>query len=293
MADSVITFPGMEPVEFRDVARFMLMNPFARELTEQANSTLGYSLFDEYELSTDTYSEPAQVAFLVNCLALAYCSGQEPMACTGANFGTKAAAVYSGAIGFREAVRITAEMARYERQFFEMLHPDLVTLSLARTARPELHAILRDLDDWYEISCEVDDDLHMVTLREAWIPWLEQQIHAKGGVLLNIMRPPLRASVFEELRSAVDRDVLGTTRFTDPTVPVIADHDGTVLRTGEHVRGLLLNGCVRSVSWPAVVDSLLEMGVSNLYMCGPDRIFGRVRRVRESFAVVQADPRTA
>ncbi|WP_238412056.1 ACP S-malonyltransferase [Saccharothrix deserti] len=283
----------MGPVRFQDVARLMVVNPFARELTGRADEVLGYSLFDRYEVEEGDYSEAAQVAFLVTCLALAQWSGQEAELCAGASFGGKAAAVYSGALGFEDAVRVTVGMARCEREYFALHHSDVVTESFARTPRERLDEILTELD-WYEVSCEVDEDLYMVTLREDRLEWLQRRIRSVGGMPLYTMRPPLHASVFGPLRDVVEREVLAGIPFVDPVIPVVADQDGAVLRTGEDVRTRLLDGYVRAVRWPAVVDSLRDNGIEHLHVAGPDRLFGRVRRVRESFSsVTLVDPRTA
>ena len=44
-----VVFPGMGPTEFRSVAKFMLVDRFARELVAEADDVLGYSLFDRYQ----------------------------------------------------------------------------------------------------------------------------------------------------------------------------------------------------------------------------------------------------
>lgn len=66
-----------------------------------------------------------------------------------------------------------------------------------------------------------------------------------------------------------------------------------MLTTGDEVRTMLLDGFVRPVRWPAVVDALRRHGVGKLYVAGPDSLFGRVPVTTGNFDVVAVDPRTA
>jgi [acyl-carrier-protein] S-malonyltransferase len=293
-------FPGMGPTEFRAVAKFMLVDRFARELLTEADDVLGYPLFDRYRDTAGDYSVYAQLAMLVNCLALARWAeehlGARPDVCAGPSFGGKAAAVRSGALAFADAVWLTAELARREEAYFARAHRDVVTHSFARVGEDALAEILGELTaagEWHDISCDVDHDFHMVSLREGSLERFQSLVRARGGLPLYSMRPPLHSAAFAELRDEVDAEVLAAVRFTDPGVPVVADQDGTVLRTGEQVRRMLSDGYVRRVRWPAVVTALRDLGVGTVYVCGPDGLFGRVAVTRRNFTVQAVDPRRA
>src|SRR5689334_22688344 len=101
----------MGPTRFADVGKFMLISPYARRLTRIADKVLGYSLTDRFRESGSDYSDAAQLAFLVNCLALADWAGDvlemSPDVVVGPSFGGKAAAAFSGAVTTAEAIRIT------------------------------------------------------------------------------------------------------------------------------------------------------------------------------------------
>jgi len=298
--ETAIVFPGMGPVSFTEAAKFLLINPLARELLAGADEALGYCLFDRYRQTDGDYSEYAQVAFLVTCLAMARwiekTSDARPEVCAGPSFGAKAAAVYSGALDFADAVRMTAELARCEQRYFAERHRDVVTHSFTRTPAGPLAELLRELDqrdEWYEVSCYVDDDFHMVSLREGTLEWFQRRLRASGGFPLYTMRPPMHCSVFGDLRDLVEREVFGAVRFADPRIPVVADQDGTVLTSAEGVRTMLLDGIVAPVRWPQVVATLKRLGVSRVYVSGQDSIFGRVRCTTGSFEVVAANPKLA
>ncbi|QFZ21572.1 ACP S-malonyltransferase [Saccharothrix syringae] len=294
---TAVAFPGMGPTRFADVAKFMLVNPFARELLATADDVLGYDLFAALRGSSSDYAEAAQVAFLVNSLALARWAEHEfdlePRYCTGASFGGKAAAVHSGALSAEDGIRLTADLVRVETEYFASRHSDVVTLSFARTPAAELSAVLDELADWHEVSCYVDEDFYMVSLKRDRLEWMQKRLKAAGGLPLYEMDPPMHVSAFADLRDRIERELFAGLAFRDPVTPVVADQDGTVRTTAAGVRAILLDGVVRPVRWPEVVRSLRANGVTRLCVAGQDALFGRVPCTTNNFKVVAATPRLA
>ncbi|AHH94850.1 hypothetical protein GCM10010174_35960 [Kutzneria viridogrisea] len=299
MAGAVV-FPGMGPADFTEVGRFMVGNAVARRLVAQADEVLGYSLVDRFRETEGDYSEYAQVAFLVNSVALAHWAqdalGLRPQYCTGASFGAKSAVAYSGALSFADTVLLTARLARHMEDFFSRELTDLVTHSFVRTPRELLDEVRAELDargEWNDVSCYVDEDFYMLSLPESSVDWLQQRLRSAGGLSLYTMRPPMHCAAFAPLRAEVERDLFTGLEFADPELPVIADQDGTVIRGAEGMRTLLLDGFTRALCWPEVVASLREQGVDTVHVCGVDSLFGRVKVTRNAFTVVAVDPRLA
>ncbi|MFB7505854.1 ACP S-malonyltransferase [Streptomyces broussonetiae] len=298
--DTALVFPGMGPVPFTEVGRFMVANPFARDLVAVADEALGYSLVDAFRTSPGDYSEAAQVAFFINCLACADWArdhlGVEPDIVAGPSFGEKAALAYTGALELPDAVRLTAEIARCLEEYFAEEHRDIVTLSFVRAPRDGLDAILTELDEageWHEISCHIDDGFYMISLSEHRVAWLEERLRSVGSLPLYTMRPPMHASAFRPLRERAERDVVSRYTFADPKLPVVADQDGRLLHTGEELRTMLLDGFDHPMNWPGVTTALKEAGVTRLCVAGPDSLFGRVPCATRNFDVVAAPPRLA
>jgi [acyl-carrier-protein] S-malonyltransferase len=290
----------MGPTQFADIAKFLLINPFARQLMASADDVLGYSLVDRWRATEGDYSEFAQVAFLVTCLAMAQWAeetlGACPQVCTGPSFGGKAAAVYSGALSFTDAVSLTARLARCEEDYFSREHSDVVTHSFTRTPPALLSEILGELDllgEPYEISCYVDDDFYMMSLREERLDWFQRRLCSAGGLPLYTMRPPMHSAAFGPLRDRVEREIFSGLRFAEPHIPVVADQNGAVLTTGGEVRAMLLDGFVCPVRWPDVVAALRRLGVGTVYVAGPDSMFGRVGCTTRNFEVIGLNPRLA
>lgn len=296
---TAIVFPGMSAQKYADVARFMLTNPIARRLRKEADDALGYSLADEYRDAGEDYAESAQAAFLLNCTALAHWAvrefGIDPVACAGPSFGAKAAACFSGALPFAETVRLTVELARCEQDYFRREHTDVVTQSFVRTPEEGLRELLAEMDargEWYEVSCHVDRDFFMVSLREPGLDAFNGRLRALGGLPLYAMRPPMHCAAFTPLRERAAAVLAGYT-FADPALPVVRDQDGAAVTTADGVRDMLLDGFVRPVRWPDAVRGLRDLSVTRVCVAGPDNLWGRVPCTVEAFDVVAASPRAA
>jgi [acyl-carrier-protein] S-malonyltransferase len=290
----------MGPSGYAELAKFMMVSPQARRLREVADSVLDYRLMDEYRRAGEGYSESSQVAFLIGCLALAEWAQEElgltPDLCSGASFGEKAAIAYAGSLSFADTVRLTVLLARAEDAYFRLHHRDVVTQSVARTPEQSLREILADMagrGEWCDISCFVDDDFFMVSMRERSLERFNGAVRATGGIPLHVMRPPMHSSAFAALRQRVADDVLPDFRFADPRLPIAAGQAGAVVDTAERVRALVLNSIVQPVNWPDTLRSIRERGVTNIYVAGPDALFGRVKCATRNFNVVTVNPRMA
>jgi [acyl-carrier-protein] S-malonyltransferase len=298
--DTGIVFPGISATSFSDVAKFMLINPFARKLVAIADETLGYSLIDRFREAKGDFSEYARVAFLVNCLALAQWAEESmdarPDICTGPSFGGTPAAVYSGALSFRSAVWMTARWGHHLDAYFAGQHSDVVTQSFARTPEAVLSQIRSELDaqgEWNDMACYVDHDFSMLSLRESKVDWLRSRLRSLGGMPLYTMRPPMHSQAFSVLRDEIESEIFSKLEFNDPVIPVVCDHDGSLLTTAAEIRTMLLDGIVRPVRWQQVSDTLRTAGVKKLYVSGPDSLWGRVSCITQNFEVVALKPETA
>jgi [acyl-carrier-protein] S-malonyltransferase len=248
---------------------------------------------DLYGAAGTDYSEYSQIVFLISCLALTQQASDildaEPIACTGPSFGGKAAIAYSGVLPFSEAILLTARLARCEEEYFRTEHQDVVTQSVARTPGPTLQGILdamTERHEWHDISCHIDQDFFMVSMRAASLDRFLREVRAAGGFPLYAMRPPMHSSVFGPLRRKVEDEVLGDFPLSDPCLPIVTDQDGSVVVTAEGVRAMLLDGFVRPVRWPETVQSMKDLGITKIYISGPDSLFGRVPCTTKSFDVI-------
>lgn len=297
---TAMVFPGMSPTRFADLGKFMVINPLARKLVATADERLGYSLLDRFRETEGEYSEFAQVAFLVSCLALAqWAQGEldvQPQLCTGPSFGEKAVTAFAGSLPAGEAVWMTARLARCMEEFFATEHTDVVTHSFVRTPWQRISEVLDDLSgrgEWYDISCYIDHDFYMVSVREKNLEWLQKRVRGIGGLPLYTMRPPMHSDIFGALRRKAEDEILGGLPFADPELPVVADQDGALVRSGDGIRQMLLDSFVRPLRWPDVVASMKRLGVRRVCVSGPDTLFGRVGCTTGNFEVTTVNPRLA
>jgi [acyl-carrier-protein] S-malonyltransferase len=293
-------FPGMSPTRYGDLAKFLMIDSRARKLVARADERLGYSLLDRWAEADGEYSEYAQVGFMIASVALAEWARDElgflPDVAVGPSFGGKPLTAATGALAFEDAVWMTSAMARCMDDYFAHEHQDVVTLSFMRAPEDKLDGVLGELDadgEWYEVSARISDGFFMVSLAEANLERLRRAVRGIGGMPLYTMRPPLHCAAFGELRRRTAEEVLDQLAFADPQIPVVSDQDGAVLRRGEEVKAMLLDGIVRALRWPVAVASLQELGVGAVCICGTDSLFGRVPVITKAFQVVAADPRRA
>ncbi len=292
---TAIVFPGMGPSDFASVGRFMVLDPYVRARLAEADEVLGYDLLEAFYGSEDAYSEYTQVAFLVNSLALADRAvgehGLRPEFCVAPSFGQRAASVFTGALGFADGVRMTAELARCETEFFRTRFADVVTHTVVRVERSTVDGLLEGLADRGEYSGFLDDDFFMVSLREPMLAEFTEGVRAAGGYSLATIRPPVHARSFTALRELAARDVLDRYPIAAPRLPVIADSTGAVVDSAEAMRTMLLDTFDRPIDWPSVVATLRRLGVDRLVFTGPDALFRRLDRTKRNFTVTGFDPK--
>lgn len=277
---TAFVFPGMAPSKFAELTKFLVLDARARRRVAEADDVVGYSILDAYAESEHDYSPAAQLAFLVSCVALADAIDTRPDAVTGLSFGQKAAAVYSGALTFADAVRLTAVQADCEAEYFASQHQDVVTHTVMRVPEDGWRTVLGELT-WYEISGVVDDGFHLVSLREGELAGFTRRISEVGGYSLYTMRPPVHAPAFEALRHRASAAGFGDCPLRDPEIPLVSDQDGAVVTTADGVRAMLLDTFDRPIGWPSVTASLHRLGVTELHFCGTDNLFSRVPRAKE------------
>lgn len=282
---TAVVFPGMGPSV--QVAKYLLVNRYGRDLLARADDVLGYPLIERYRTEAGAYSEPAQVLFVLACLTFAQSIEDSPDLVAGPSFGGRATAAYTGVLEVDETIWLTARLARLMSAYFTAHHTGVVTHSFVRVPESELRPILTELT-WHEISGQIDDDFFMVSTRTEQLEWLKRRLAAVGGLSLYTMWPPMHASVFADLRDRVDDEIFAKLTWSKPAVPVVADQDGSIRDTGDGVRTMLLDGFVRAVRWPSVVTTLRQAGVRTVHVAGPDGMFTRVPGITRNFSVVRA-----
>ncbi|MET3805469.1 [acyl-carrier-protein] S-malonyltransferase [Nakamurella sp. UYEF19] len=300
MTNSAMVFPGMGPTDYGELAKFVMINPSARALFAEADAAAGFRILPAFRDAEGDYSLPAQLAFLVGSLALAqWADRQDPsprLLAAGPSFGAKPLCAYVGSLSVADTVAMTVGLAELGERYFAEHHQGLVTASFARVSKASLQPLLDRLTadgHWHEMACYVDEEFLMLTLAEDNLAAFQADIRSLGGFPLYAMRPPMHASIFGDLRQAALDDVLAPLTFTDPTIPVVHDSTGEILRTGEQIRDLVLSTYTSPVRWPRVVETLQQHDITDVVVAGSDALFSRVPCTVRNFTVLAASPRRA
>lgn len=295
-----LVFPGMGASGFGDVSRFLVLDKYARARTAEADEVLGESLLAGLRAEGDDYGDFSQIAFIVCSLALADRAERElgltPDFCTGPSLGQRPLAVHSGALGFADAVRMTVELARCEREYFASEPEELVTHCFVHVPEEPFHALLAELTargEWVEVSGTLDRGGYLVSLRSGVLDEVIASVRAAGGYSMRTMRPPVHARRFAPLRRKAEAEVVSRYEFADPRTPVIADQDGRLVESAAQMREMMLDTFDRPIDWPAVMGALAERGVTTVYVTGPDLLFHRLNCTTQNFRVVPVTPKTA
>ncbi|SDM24864.1 ACP S-malonyltransferase [Allokutzneria albata] len=297
---TAIVFPGMGPSRFSEVGRFMMISPFARRRLADADAALGYSVLDALRSAGDGYTAASQIAFVVNSLAMADWAeevlGERPQLCVGPSFGERAATAYSGAMPFDELIRLTAELAACELDYYRTEQQDVVSQFIVRTPLEKLREVLDGMagrGEWHEVSAYFDQDVHLVTMAERHLDGFKQHVRDLGGYSLTTMRPPAHAQVLEPLRKRMQDEVYPRFSFSAPVLPVISDQDGSLVTTGADVRTMLVDSVVNQVHWGHITRALAEQGVTRLCVAGPDLLIHRLGTLKKNFELISVGPKDA
>jgi len=81
--------------------------------------------------------------------------------------------------------------------------------------------------------------------------------------------------------------------FSDPSAPLLANADASLLTTGEACRGELIEHLTRGVDWVAAVERMADAGVHTFVEVGPGKVLtGLVRRITTDTTNVAIDDLT-
>jgi [acyl-carrier-protein] S-malonyltransferase len=115
-----------------------------------------------------------------------------------------------------------------------------------------------------------------------------RDLGARRGLVLPVSvaaHSPLMADAATGMREA-----LVHISFADPAAPLLANADGTLLRTAEACRAELIEHLTKGVDWVRAVESMSLAGVTTFIEVGPGKVLtGLVRRISPDATTVAID----
>jgi [acyl-carrier-protein] S-malonyltransferase len=256
----------------------------ARELFEQANTILGFSITDvmfngtEEDLKKTNVTQPA---IFLHSVILAKVLGDkfEPDMVAGHSLGEFSALVSAGALSFEDGLRLVAARANAMQKACEI--------------QPSTMAAILGLDDFtVEDICRQVSDVVVpanyncpgqlvISGSIAGIDAACEKLTAAGAkraLKLNVggaFHSPLMEAARVELEHAIVQ-----TEFKEPVCPVYQNIDAKPYTDIEHIKHNLISQLTGPVRWTQTVMHMLEDGATSFIEVGPGKVLqGLVKKV--------------
>jgi [acyl-carrier-protein] S-malonyltransferase len=212
-------------------------------------------------------------------------AGTEPDVVAGHSLGEYAAAHAAGSLGLTDGVRLVTERDRLMGEASTKNPGGMVAL------------IGGDPDDVARAAEETGGKVVAANFNTPRQTVVSGQIDALGEVAERVRGRKVKLEVsgafHSPLMSGAAREMdalLGEVELEEPEIPMVGATDGAVLTTAEEVREALRNQMLSPVRWVAVVERLLDLGVSEIFECGED---GTLTRMLRDFKRKGVEGRTA
>ena len=200
-------------------------------------------------------------------------AGIEADVVAGHSLGEYAAAHAAGSLGLEDGVRLVAERDRLMNEASRENPGGMVALI---GADPDEVARATEEADGTVVAANFNTPRQTVISGE--MDALEEVTDQVRGrkVKLEVagaFHSPLMTEAAREMEVLLDG-----VAFEEPEIPMIGATDGALLTTADEVREALRNQMLSPVRWVAVVESLLELGVREIFEAGEDGTLIRMLR---------------
>jgi [acyl-carrier-protein] S-malonyltransferase len=269
-------------------------HPAAREVFEQADRALGYSItklcFEgpEEELKLTANAQPGILTCSIAALrALEQETALRPEVVAGHSLGEFSALVCAGALRFEDAVRLVHLRGKFMQEAVPAGEGAMAALMGATPQRVE--DLCREAARGQVLSPANFNGAGQIVIagHAAAVDRAigqAKQFGAKRAVRLPVSAP-FHCSLMEPAAARLGAE-LDRVEFSDPSVPVVTNVEAAANSDGSRVRDLLFRQVTAPVRWEETVQRLAELGVDRAIEVGPGKVLaGLVRRVAKSIAV--------
>jgi|MGYP000695884304 [acyl-carrier-protein] S-malonyltransferase len=253
--------------------------PAARRIFSRANEVLGFALTDlcfegpKEELQKTVNTQPAVFVTSIACYQILREKGIESEVVAGHSLGEYTALVVAGAFSFEEALRLVRRRGQLMQEAVPLGTGGMVAvlgLDRERVERIAAEAARTGIINAANYNCPGQVVLagEMHALEE--VVRLAKEAGAKRCVPLSVSGPfhsTLMRGAGERLAQALDE-----IRVRDPRIPVVANVDGSFLRTADEVRAALARQMYSPVRWEEGMRRLVEAGVEVFVEVGPGKV---------------------
>ena len=221
--------------------------------------------------------------------------GLSPDFVAGHSLGEYTAAAASGALGLEDGLRLVSERGRRMAEIqaerpgamAAILGLPAETLSGLCDRASEAGVVgLANLNTPTQtvVSGEEAGVLKMMELAEEAGAGKTIRLQVTGAFHSELMKP-VQAALAETMEGL---------SWSDPTVPLVANHSGQVVTTGDDVRRALVAQIASPVRWVDCVQTLAGEGGDRFLELGPGRVLsGLIRKISPEIEILTADSRQA
>lgn len=245
------------------------------------------------ELTKTEVAQPALFAVGMALNELGREMGLAPDFVAGHSLGEYTAAAASGALSPEDGIRLVSERGRRMAEIgaerpgtmAAILGLEADTLAELCERASEAGVVgLANLNTATQtvVSGEVDGVLKVMELAEEAGAAKTIRLQVTGAFHSELMKP-----VQSELADTMDR-----ISWSDPEVPLVANHSGQAVTTGDDVREALVAQIASPVRWVDCVQTLVDEGADRSLELGPGRVLsGLIRKISPDIETLNADSR--
>jgi [acyl-carrier-protein] S-malonyltransferase len=284
-------FPGQGSQSIGMLTELAKSYPQVQEVFSEASSVLDYDLWQLVEFGTIeelSQTDKTQPAMLAAGIAVLRCwqekSGLTPDYYAGHSLGEYTALVASGALDFKEAIKLVEQRGLFMQQAVPV-------------GEGGMAAILGLDDEQVKTVCEEASNLGIIEAVNFNSPGqvviagslnavektisIAKDAGAKRALLLPVSVPShcaLMKPAANKLSTELENIII-----QPPSIPVIHNASVTSSINGDEIKELLAQQLYSPVRWVETIELLAQRGVSTIVECGPGKVLaGLTKRIDKS-----------
>ena len=290
MPRTAILFPGQGAQSVGMGKAILEGTPAARALFDEARSILGYDLADicligpAEKLNSTVVSQPA--IFTGGLAAIEVLKTTEPeaiescVATAGLSLGEYTALVFSGAMSFRDGLRLVQKRGEAMQAAADATPSGMVSILMME--RPQVEEVVNAAraEGFIQIANLLCPGNIVLSGDKKACAAAQRIAEEKGArtVALTVagaFHTPLMKPADEQLARALD-----AVEITSPRVPVWSNVDAKPHTDPSEIRQLLVRQVLQPVLWEDTLRGLLASGVEQFHEVGPGKVLaGLLKRV--------------
>ena len=293
MSKHAYVFPG-QGSQFSGMGKNLYeTNALAKELFEQANDILGFSISDvlfggtDEELKQTNVTQPA--VFLHSVIAFKTLSDAKPDMVAGHSLGEFSALVANNTLSFEDALKLVSIRANAMQKACE-INPSTMAAVLA-LADDKVEAICASIQaETGEIVVPANYNCPGQLVISGSIKGIEiacEQMKAAGAKRALVLpvggafHSPLMAPAKEELAAAIE-----ATNFNHPSCPVYQNVVAAAVSDAASIKQNLIAQLTGAVRWTQSVQAMVADGATHFTEVGPGKVLqGLVQKIHKETVV--------